>query len=129
MENPDQSRKGQDGAMNITPDTKADVPVDKASQDTELQTQDEPPRGDVIADSTMTSEMLIQVLAICKMALEETSNQKRLCETVKNMLDAKFEPDWQVLVGTDFGTSVTPQDGTMAFFYSGGMAFFLFKKE
>ena len=126
MENSDHlSQKGHDEEMNITPDSKVDVSVDTA-KDTELQTQDEPPRGNVIADSTMTSEMLIQAMVICKMAMKETLNQKRLCEIVKKGLDAEFEPDWQVMVGNDFCTSVTTLDGTMAFFYSGGIAFFLF---
>ena len=129
MENSDHlSQKGHDEEMNITPDSKVDVSVDTA-KDSGIQTQDEPPTEDVITDSTMTREMLIQVLAICKMAMEETSNQKRQCEILKNDLDAEFEPDWQVIVGNDFCTSVTTLDGTMAFLYSGGIAFFIFKKE
>ena len=43
--------------------------------------------------------------------------------------DAKLEPDWQVVVGKDFGTCVTPQSETLAFFYLGGMAFYIFKKK
>jgi len=41
--------------------------------------------------------------------------------------DDKYGLNWQVIVGKEYGTYVTPEPGYVAFFYMDELAFYIFK--
>ena len=60
--------------------------VQARAYSTEVEAEDEPTRVDVISDTTMNSEMLMEVMNTCNQALKLTTTQKKLSEMIKKAL-------------------------------------------
>ncbi|XP_015524115.1 dynein axonemal light chain 4-like [Neodiprion pinetum] len=69
----------------------------------------------------MPEEMKQEALELCTTAAEKyADNYEHAAKMIKESLDKKFSPPFQVVVGEAYGFSVTHQEKTLLYMYTGG---------
>ncbi|XP_063983425.1 dynein axonemal light chain 4-like [Diachasmimorpha longicaudata] len=75
----------------------------------------------VCKSSDMPEEMKQEALELCVTATEKFSdNYKHAAKMIKDDLDKKFGPPFQVIIGESYGFSVIYQRNSMMLMYTGG---------
>ncbi|XP_012275111.1 dynein light chain 4, axonemal-like [Orussus abietinus] len=69
----------------------------------------------------MSEEMRQEVTELCVTAVEKyADNYELAAKTIKHAVDQKFSPPFQVIVGESFSFSMTYQEKSLLFMYTGG---------
>ena len=72
-------------------------------------------------------EMKSDCLNIASQAIDSNVEEKNIAKTIKRTMDAKYGPNWVVVVGSEFKAYVTYEAKTMFFFYIGKTAICMYK--
>lgn len=72
----------------------------------------------VVNVCSMKADLAEAIVAICEQALESESGEQEVALKVQAALHARFPVEiWQVIVGRNFGTFATHEDGKFLYFY------------
>lgn len=87
---------------------------------------------DVIIKATdMSDDLKDQILAVIKELMAPLTDNKSLerdvAHEIKVRLDKEFEPTWHVIIGKNFGSFITHEQGHFLYCYFGPWAILLFK--
>ncbi|VDP02726.1 unnamed protein product [Soboliphyme baturini] len=75
----------------------------------------------------MKEDMLKEAIVKAEEAIDKFKLLMEIAEFIKTSFDSMFLPPWHVIVGQKFGSRVTHEIGTLAYFILGNMAFFIFR--
>ncbi|KAM3130041.1 hypothetical protein pb186bvf_017839 [Paramecium bursaria] len=86
----------------------------------------------VIKDTDLSADMLAEVQDTVVSGIENNSQPvfsvENACKTIKEALEKKYGPVWQVIIGEGYAYDVTVQNHTRLFmFYNGNLACLVFK--
>ncbi|CAD8050988.1 unnamed protein product [Paramecium sonneborni] len=86
----------------------------------------------IIKDTDMSPDMLSEVQDSIVSGIENNSSPvlsiENACKTIKEALEKKYGPTWQVIIGEGYAYDVTVQNNTRLFmFYNGNLACLVFK--
>lgn len=76
---------------------------------------------DVLKDSIRITNAAIQAFP------DFDTDGLKIAEQVKKELDARWSPNWHVIIGRNFGSFVTHETRTFLFFYLGDKAVMIYK--
>ncbi|ONK67960.1 uncharacterized protein A4U43_C05F5640 [Asparagus officinalis] len=83
----------------------------------------------IIGDTDMLQTMQQEALHLAGKALDEfdITDSTEIARFIKKEFDKLYDPGWQCIVGTDFGSFVTHHRGCFIYFSIGSLAILLFK--
>ena len=75
----------------------------------------------LIVRSEMSDDLKEEIVDICVNACERNmKNNENAAKMIKKILDHKYEPQWNVVVGEAFGFEVTHNVDSLLYLYFGG---------
>jgi dynein light chain LC8-type len=80
-----------------------------------------------VSASDMSKEMQQEAISCARQALKTYKVEKDIAAYVKKEFDKKYGAPWHCIVGQKFGSYVSHEDESFAYFYFGEVAFLLFK--
>lgn len=84
-----------------------------------------------IKATDMSDDLKERVIAIIKELItpltENKSLERDVSREIKVKLDKEFEPTWHVIIGKNFGSFITHEQGNFLYCYVGPWAILLFK--
>jgi dynein light chain LC8-type len=81
----------------------------------------------VVKFSDMDTEMLDFAIAQAAFAQENLSSEKEVALHLKEQFEERYSPTWHCLVGRNFGSYVTHENGKYCYFYINQMGVSLWK--
>ncbi|CAH8454223.1 unnamed protein product [Dicrocoelium dendriticum] len=81
----------------------------------------------VVENSSMKEEMLEDAVMISSDAMQRFQDHKDIATYVKREFDRKYGKTWHCVVGRDYGSFITHEEGHFADFRLQHLAFLLYK--
>ncbi|CDW53231.1 dynein light chain [Trichuris trichiura] len=75
----------------------------------------------------MSEEMITDAVQKADEALDTMKLEVEMAKMIKKFFDSKYLPPWHIIVGRKFGSHVTHEVSTFAYFILGNMAFLIFR--
>lgn len=80
-----------------------------------------------VLNSEMSDEMQASAIEIAKKAVQKCEKERDMAQFVKKAFDQKYQAPWHCVVGRQFGSYVSHEEGECSYFQVGQYAFLLFK--
>ncbi|VDP33176.1 unnamed protein product, partial [Soboliphyme baturini] len=82
---------------------------------------------EILRAADMPEPMRLHAFQLAKEALEKYTTEREMANHVKLGFDESYGPSWHCVVGRNYGSFVTHENGAFIFFFLGKEAFLLFK--
>ncbi|KER32486.1 dynein light chain type 1 [Opisthorchis viverrini] len=75
----------------------------------------------------MNEQKKSKVVQLAQEAVSRFNSSKEIAGYLKTKLEEAYEGNWHCIVGRDFGSKISQEEGNFIFFYIGDRAFQMYK--